>query len=90
MVQRRRSALQRAQIVQRIEDLLMPPVTARMRGDHLTAEDDVDALDIQLDGNGLESGAARHAVAVVVAADHLVLVHLGRLHHAGVEGIWRQ
>jgi hypothetical protein len=86
MVQRCRSALQRAQVVLRVEDLLMPVVTARVRGNHLAAEHDVDPLDVQLDGNGLEGGGAGHAVAVVVAAHHLVLVDLGRLHDTRVEG----
>lgn len=90
VVQRRRPALQRAQIVLRVEDLLMPVVAARVRGHDLAAQHHVDALDIQLDGNGLEGGAAGHAVAVVVAADHLVLVDLGRLYDTRVEGPVRQ
>jgi hypothetical protein len=90
VVQRRRPALEGRQIMLGIEDLLVLVVAARVRGDHLAAEHDVDARDIELDGDGLESGRARHAVAIVVAAYHLVLVNLGRLHDAGIEGVVRQ
>jgi hypothetical protein len=71
------------------EDLLVLVVTARMGGNDLAGQHHIEALDVPLDGNGLESGGARHAVAVVIAADHLVLVHLGRLHDTGVEGVVR-
>jgi hypothetical protein len=87
VVERRRPALQRLQVVLRIEDLLVLRVAARVGGDHLTAEHYLDALDVGLDRHGLESGTARHAVAVVVEADHLVLVGLGWLDQAGVEGM---
>lgn len=90
MVQRRGPALQRAQVVLRVKDLLLPVVTARVRGHDLAPQHHVDPLDIQLDGHGLEGGGAGHAIAVVVAADHLVLVHLGRLHDARVEGTVRE
>lgn len=90
VIERRRSAPQGAQIMLRIEDLLVLAVTARMRGQDLIAQDDVDALDVGLDRHRLKSRRTRHAVAVVVEADHLVLVGLGRLHDARVEVLGRQ
>jgi hypothetical protein len=86
VIQRCRPALQRAEVVLRVEDLLVLAVAARVRRNHLTAEHDVDALHVALDRHRLEGGRARHAVAVVVEAGHLVLVHLGRLADARVEG----
>ena len=87
MVQRRRPALQAAQIMLRVEHLLVLAVAARMRRDHLATEHDVDALHIALDRHRLEGGGARRAVAVVVEAGHLVLIDLGRLADARVEGV---
>lgn len=87
MVQRRRPTPQRVQVVPRLDDLLVAPIRARVAGDDLALTNHVEALDVDLDGHGLEGGAARHAVAVGVEADHLVLVHLGRLHEARIEGI---
>ena len=86
VVQRRRPALQRFQVVLRVEDLRVLGVGAGVRGDHLAAQDHVDTFDVRLDRHGLEGGRPRHAVAVGVKADHLVLVRLGRLEQAGVEG----
>lgn len=87
MVQRRRPTPQRVQVVPRLDDLFVAPIRARVAGDDLALTNHVEALDVDLDGHGLEGGAARHAVAVGVEADHLVLVHLGRLHEARIEGI---
>jgi hypothetical protein len=86
MVQRRRAAPQRVQIVARIEDLFVLAVGAWMAGDHVVAQHDLDMIDVALDRHRLKSGTARHAVAVVVETRHLVLVDLGRLHGAGIEG----
>jgi hypothetical protein len=77
VIERRWPALQGAEVVLRIEDLLVLAVRARMRGDHVAAEHHVDAVDGRLDGDGLKSRRARHAVAVVVETHHLVLVGLG-------------
>jgi hypothetical protein len=71
----------------RIENLLVLAVTARVRGDHLAAQNDVDAVDVGLDRHGLERRRARHAVAVVVEARHLILVDLGRLRDARIEAL---
>jgi hypothetical protein len=86
MVQRRRPALQRVQVMPRLENLLMLAIAAGVRGDHLPVLHDVYTFHVGFDGHGLEGGRARYAVAVRVVADHLILVCLGRLHHAGVEG----
>jgi hypothetical protein len=90
MVQRRRPTPQRVQVVPRLDDLLVTPIRARVAGDDLALTNHVQAVDVGLERHGLEGGAARHAVAVGVEADHLVLVHLGRLHEARIEGIRRE
>jgi hypothetical protein len=77
VVQGRRPAPQRLQVMTRIEHLLVPPVRARVRGQDLVAEHHVDALDIGLERHRLESGGARHAVAIGVEPHHLVFIHLG-------------
>jgi hypothetical protein len=86
VVQRRRPTVQPVEIVLRIEDLLVPAVRARVRRDHLATQHHVDALDVSLDRHRLEGGSARHAVAVGLVADHLVLIDLGRLGDTGIEG----
>ena len=85
VIQRRRPPLQGAEVVLRIEDLLVFSIRTRMRGDHLAAEHHVDVVDGRLDGDGLESSRARHAVAVVVETHHLVLVGLGGLDDTRIE-----
>jgi hypothetical protein len=87
MVQRRRSALQRVQVMPRVEHLLVLAIATRVRGDHLSALHDVQPCDISFDRYHPEGRRRRHAVAIAVVADHLVLVGLGRLQHAGIEGI---
>ncbi len=90
VIERRWSPLQRAQIMVRIEDLLVFAVAARMRGDDLAAAHDVDPLDVGLDRHDLKCCRARHAVTVVVEANHLVLVGFGRLHDARIEALLGQ
>lgn len=85
MIERRRPALQRIDVMRRIEDLFVPAVTARMRRDHLGAEHHVDAFDVRFDRHGLKRRRTRHAVAIGVEAHHLVLVRLGRLNDARIE-----
>lgn len=82
--------LQGVQVMLGIQHLLVPTITTRMRGDDLAATDQLHALDIRFDRDGLEGSATRHAVAVAVITDHLILVGLGRLHHTRIEGIGRQ
>jgi hypothetical protein len=89
MIQRRRPALQRVQVMTWVKDLLVLAVTTRVRGDHLASLHDVQPFDVGFDRDRLESGGAGHAVAVGAEAYHLVLVGLGRLHHAGIEGTRR-
>lgn len=85
MIDCRRPALQRIHVMGRIENLLMLAVAARMRRDHLGAEHHVDALDIRLDRHGLKGSRTRHAVAIGVETDQLILVHFGRLDDARIE-----
>jgi hypothetical protein len=86
MVQCRRPASQGVQVMPRIEDLLVFVIRTRVRGNHLAAQHHVHTLDVGLDRHRLEGGAARHAVTIGVQANHLVLVHLGRLRQARIEG----
>jgi hypothetical protein len=90
MIERRRPVLQRAQIMLRVEDLLVFPVGTGVRSDDLAAQHHGDALDVHLDGHRLKSGRAGHAVTVVVEAHHLILVHLGRLDDARIEAVLGQ
>ena len=90
MIQRRRPTIQPVQVMQRIEDLLVPAIAARMGSDHFPAQHDVDPLDVDLDRHGLESGRTRHAVAVGLVADHLVFIDLGRLADIGIESLFRE
>ena len=76
--------------MQRIEDLLIPAITTHVPGHHLAARCHLDAFDVALDRHALIGAPAWYAVAVVVEAHGLVLVHLGRLHDAGIEGVGRQ
>jgi hypothetical protein len=87
VIERRRPALQSAEVVLRIEDLLVFSIRTRMRSDHLASQHHVDAVDGRLDGDGLESRRARHAVAVVVETHHLVLVGLGGLNDTRIEAL---
>jgi hypothetical protein len=85
VVQSRRAAIQPVKIVLRIEDLLVPAVAARVRGDYLTAQHNVNPRDVHLDRHRLKSGKTRHAVAIGLVADHLILVDFGRLKDAGIK-----
>jgi hypothetical protein len=85
VIERRRPVLQGAEVVLRIENLLVLAIRTRMRGNHLAAMHHVDAVDGRLDGHGLKSRRARHAVAVVVEAHHLVLVDFGGLNDTRME-----
>ena len=89
VIERRRLAAQADQVMERIEDLLALAITARMAGDALAVRDNLDVFDISLDRHLAKGPGARHAVVVVIEADGLILVHLGRLHDARIEGtLW--
>jgi len=85
VVERRRPMLQGTQVVLRIENLLVPTVGTGMRGDHLSAQHHIDAVDVGFNRDGLERRRTRHAVAIGVEADHLILVGLGGLGDARIE-----
>jgi hypothetical protein len=86
VVQRRRLAVERLQVVLRIEALLVRAIQPRMPGDHLAVGDHFDVVHVALDRHRLKGGGARRAVAVVVESHRLVLVHLGRLEDTRIEG----
>lgn len=79
VVHYRRSALQRVQVMPRVEYLLVLAVATRMRGDYLSALQNVHSFDVGFDRYRPEGDVAWYAVAIGVVADHLVLVGLGRL-----------
>jgi hypothetical protein len=90
VIKRRRLAAQADQVVDGIENLLALAKTARMAGDALAVRDDLDVFDISLDRHLAKGKGTRHAVIVVIEADGLILVHLGRLHDARIEGtLWQ-
>jgi hypothetical protein len=78
-------AVEYLQVVLRIETLFVLAVAARMPGDHLTGGHHLDMVHVAFDRHGLKRYPARDAVAVVVEAHGLVLVHLTRLVDAGIE-----
>jgi hypothetical protein len=90
VVQRRRLARQRHQVMQRVEHLHALGVASSVAGDDLATSHHLDALDIGLHRDRAESVRARHAVGVLIETHRLVFVHLGRLGHAGVERSRRQ
>lgn len=90
VVQRRRLARKRHQIVQRIEHLLIVIVRAPVPRDDLAAGHDLHVPHIRLDGHTLKSVHARYTVAITIEAHRLVLVHAGRLLQTGIESPCRQ
>jgi len=77
VIQCRRLARQRHQIVQGIEHLLVVPVGAPMVSNHPAGGHDVHVGHVRLDGHVLKGVHARHAVAVAIEVHRLVLVHAG-------------
>jgi hypothetical protein len=86
MIQRRWLSTQAGQVVDGVEDLLALAIRAWMTGDGLPIGDDLDVFDIRLDRYLAKGVDAGHAVVVVVEANGLIFVHLGRVHEAGIEG----
>jgi hypothetical protein len=89
VIQRRRPTPQRRQVVQRVQDLLVAAIAAGVARHHLARGHHLDVVDVPLDRHGAEGVRPRHAVAVAVELDRLILVYLGRLEDAGVEGARR-
>jgi hypothetical protein len=73
----------------RVQHLLVLAIATRVRGDYLSALPEAHSIDVGFDRYGPEGGTTRHAVAIGVVADHLVLIGLGRLRHTGIEGMRR-
>lgn len=87
MVQTGRFAAQRRQIMTRIENLLALGIRPLVPGDCLTPGDHLDTIHVALDRHRLKRPTARHAVAVIVEGDRLVLIHLPLFADAGVEAV---
>src|SRR5689334_1301549 len=90
MIQRGGPAAQGGQIVQRVEHVLVAAVAAGMPRYHLSTLDDLNTVDVALDRHRSVGAATRHAVAIAVEMNRLVLVHLRRLADAGIEAVRRQ
>ncbi len=90
MIQRGRLPPQRLQVVLRVKTLFVLTIRPGMPSDHLAVGHHVDVVHVALDRHRLKRGGPRRAVAIVVEADGLVLVHLGRLEDARVERKGRQ
>jgi hypothetical protein len=82
--------LQRGQVMERVKHLAAGFVAAFMPGNHLAGNDNLDAFDIGFHGCGLKGAALWHTVTHLVEAGRLVLVDLGLLIDASVEGHARQ
>ncbi|QVL30327.1 hypothetical protein KIH39_15855 [Telmatocola sphagniphila] len=68
----------------------MTLVRTRMGSDRLSAEHYIDPFDVDLHRHRLKGRRAGNAVAIVVVADHLILVDLARFVEAGIERTRRQ
>ena len=90
VVQSRRPAGQRDQIMHRIKDLIAGVVAATMSGHDRFAIDNLDPVDIRLDGHGAKGDVTRDAVAHFVESHELILVDLRRFANAGVKTRFRQ
>jgi hypothetical protein len=89
VVQRRRAAAKRYQVVQRIEHLVARFVAPPVAGNQPPFRYHVHSIDVALDRHRFKSPSARHAVPHLVEMHQLVLVHLPRLHHARIKGVPR-
>jgi len=87
VVQRRRPAAERYQIVQRVEHLVAWLVTAPVAGNHAVFHHNVHPIDVAFDRHRLKSPGARHAVLHLVEIHQLILVDLPRLHHARIKAM---
>ncbi len=81
---------ERGQIVQRIEHLFALAVRSFVLGDALAVAADLDAIDVGPHRDRGEGMPPRHAVAVLLPGDRLVLVDLADLAHRRVERALRQ
>ena len=90
VVQRRRAAAERYQVVQRIEHLVARFVAPPVAGNHPLFRYNVHPIDVALDRHRFKSPRARHTVPHLVEMHQLVLVDLARLRHARIKGVPRQ
>lgn len=90
VIQGGRSAAERHQVMQRIENLVAGVVAAPMRRHNLIPVNDLDAVNVAFDRHGLERDGARDAVAHLVEPHELVLVDFRRPANAGVKTPPRQ
>ncbi len=81
---------QRGQVVQRIEQLLALAIRAIMPGHEHSVADDFDAIDVCFDRDRGEGMPPRHAVAILLPGDCLVLVDLADFADRGFERAIRQ
>lgn len=93
VVQRGRTALQRRQIMPRIEDLIAGCMASLVRRHDRVRLHDLDTVDVAFDRHALERAVTRHAVTDVVESGELILIDLRLLTDTGVEPMpwqWRR
>jgi len=76
VIQVGRLAAQHDEIMSRIKTMFAAGITPLVPSDRLIRDHDLDVIDVGFHGCSLEGKRAWHAVAVVVAGDRLVLVHV--------------
>jgi len=89
VVQRRRAAAERHQIVQRIEHLIARFVAPPVAGNHPPFRYNLHPIDVALDRHRFKSPAARHTVPHLVEMHQLILVDRPRLHQARIKAVPR-
>ena len=82
---------ERSQIVQRVEHLFALAVRPVVQGNALAVAVDLDAINVGPNSDCGEGVPPRHAVAVLLPCDRLVLVDLADLADCGVErALWQR
>ena len=76
--------------MQRVQHLLAAAIASIVPGHDLVVGENLDAVHVGFDRDGLEGPTPGHAVTVGVEGDRLVLVGLLELADTGVEGVERQ
>jgi len=76
--------------VQRVKHLAARLVASWMTGDDAIALNDIHPIRVAFHSDRLEGVDPRHAVADVVESGQLILVDLGRLRYARIEGVARR
>ena len=85
VVQRRRPPLQRRQIMQRIENMIVTVITTTVRCHHRSLMRQFDAIDVPLDRHRLKRTMPRDRITHVVEANELVFIDRRFRANAGIK-----